>query len=57
MAVFFFSIGKKFSWVDDPLDALPPATAPPPLPIVPDPEDVGPVREDQGVGFNVGTEI
>ena len=38
--------GKQFSWVDDPLDAPPPATAPPPLPIVPDPEDVGPTRDD-----------
>ena len=37
--------GKKFSWVDDPLDA-PPLPATEPAPVMPDPDDVGPARED-----------
>jgi hypothetical protein len=39
--------GKKFSWTDDPLDAPPPPSAATASPdVVPDPDDVGPTRED-----------
>ena len=37
--------GKKFSWTDDALEAPPPTAAASPD-VVPDPEDVGPMRED-----------